>query len=99
MFYNRTSPILNIKTGSVIKLMYQMFDCKRDIQQPFQGLIIATKKNKTFILRQSILNIGVEHIFYKFSPRILSVVLEKKIVVSRSKLYFTRSLQLDKFLI
>jgi ribosomal protein L19 len=87
----------DLMPGYVITLVYNMFDLKRDINQTFKGVIISNNNN-TFILRQQVLNVGVEHTFSKFSPRIISLIINQKLKVSRSKLYFTRSLQLDKFL-
>ncbi len=82
--------------GDTIKIYYKFNEGEKTKEQIFQGILIrikGEKSNKMFTVRRvSKEKIGIERIFPLVSPFIDKIVVVKKGVVRRSKLYFIRGL-------
>ncbi|WOX79121.1 50S ribosomal protein L19 [Candidatus Shikimatogenerans bostrichidophilus] len=66
----------------------------------FTGYVISKKGNnkfnKTFIIRNTIYNIGVEITFFLYSPYIKNIKINKKGKVRKSKIYYIRKYNFNK---
>jgi large subunit ribosomal protein L19 len=86
----------SIQVGDIIRLAYLIPEGDKERTQYYEGLIIAIKNyglGKTFTLRRSVQNIGIEQIFLLNSPKIISITKKQSSKVRRAKLYFIRNLQ------
>jgi len=84
-----------IQIGKQIKIAYIITEGNKERIQYFEGLIIAKKNKgltKTFTLRRTVQGIGVEQVFFFYSPKIQSITERQIFKVRRAKLYFVRSL-------
>lgn len=81
VYYNN-----NIFYNSILKNKFK--------SQIFTGYVISIKGNnkfnKTFIVRKIINNIGVEIIYFLYSPFIEKIIVNNKGKVKKSKLYYIR---------
>ncbi|WOX79253.1 50S ribosomal protein L19 [Candidatus Shikimatogenerans bostrichidophilus] len=66
----------------------------------FTGYVISKKGNnkfnKTFIIRNTINNIGVEITFFLYSPYINNIKINKRGKVRKSKIYYIRKYNFNK---
>ncbi|WOX79386.1 50S ribosomal protein L19 [Candidatus Shikimatogenerans bostrichidophilus] len=66
----------------------------------FTGYVISKKGNnkfnKTFIIRNTINNIGVEITFFLYSPYINNIKINKRGKVIKSKIYYIRKYNFNK---
>lgn len=94
----------NFNVGDNINVYYKNIQKSKETfkkkiknkDQLFTGYVISIKGNnkfsKTFTVRRIINNIGVEIIFFLFSPYISNIIINKKGKVKKSKLYYIRKL-------
>ena len=85
----------NIEIGDVIRMGYTLYEGTKEKVQYYEGIIIAKNNKqlgKSFTIRRNVQGIGVEQIFFLYSPKILSIVLKQASKVRRAKLYFLREL-------
>ncbi|WGH24800.1 MAG: 50S ribosomal protein L19 [Candidatus Shikimatogenerans bostrichidophilus] len=86
----------DIKIGDNISVYYSNIEKLKNKKksQVFTGYVIAKKGdnkfNKTFIVRKIINNIGVEMIFFLYSPYINNIIINNRGKVKRSKLFYLR---------
>jgi large subunit ribosomal protein L19 len=82
--------------GDTITVHYRIREGNKERIQPFQGVVIQTKGSgttKTFTVRKVSDGIGVERIFPLHSPNIEKIVINKRGLVRRSRIYYLRGLQ------
>lgn len=88
--------IKNLNVGDIILLGYKITEGNKERTQVYEGIIIA-KQNKTisqtFTLKQVLLNISIEHIYFFNSPKIIFITKKYNLTINRSKLYYMRFLK------
>jgi large subunit ribosomal protein L19 len=86
----------DVQVGDIVKIEYKITDGEKERIQSYEGLIIS-KQNRTigksFTLRRNVEGIGVEQIFFFYSPKITSITRKQESKVRRAKLYYIRSLK------
>lgn len=84
------------KAGDTITVTYKIKEGNKERLQNFSGVVLQRKGSgptATFTVRKISNNIGVERIFPVSSPFIEEVVLNKRGVVRRSRIYYLRGLR------
>jgi large subunit ribosomal protein L19 len=85
----------SFKAGDTITVQYKIKEGNKERIQSFQGVVIQRKGQgnlATFTVRKISGNIGVERIFPISSPFIDEIVLNKRGVVRRARIYYLRDL-------
>lgn len=85
-----------IEVGDIIRIGYLIPEGDKERTQYYEGLIISVSNRglgRTFTLRRSVQNIGMEQIFVLNSPKIVSITKKQSSKVRRAKLYFMRNLR------
>ena len=93
---NALNEAYKLQVGDVIKMGYIIPEGDKERTQYYEGLIISISNRglgKTFTLRRSVQNVGVEQVFLIHSPKIVSLVKKQSSKVRRAKLYFIRNLR------
>lgn len=88
-------PKEKINIGDLINVSYKHIENEKERIQIYKGIIIKlqnTGLGKTFTIRRKIEGVGTEQTFLYHSPKIGSIIKESSYKVSRSKLYYLRSL-------
>ena len=85
-----------IAVGNTVRVNYRIIEGDKERVQPFEGVIIAIKKNvgnfnSTFTVRRVNGGFAVERVFPLYSPKIDSIEVVKPTIVKRAKLYYLRS--------
>lgn len=83
----------DFKSGDTITVSYKIKEGTKERIQQFQGVVLQYKKSGasgTFTLRKMSGNIGVERIFPVSSPFIDSIVVNKRGVVRRARIFYFR---------
>ena len=86
--------IPDFKAGDTLKVLVKVVEGTRERVQAFEGLCIARKNagiNSSFTVRKISYGEGVERVFPLYSPNI-EIVLVRKGIVRRAKLYYLRGL-------
>ena len=84
------------KAGDNVTVFYLIKEGNKERVQPFQGVVIQRRGNgptETFTVRKISGNIGVERIFPVNSPFIEKVVLNRRGVVRRARIFYLRALR------
>lgn len=85
----------NFKAGDTITVGYKIIEGSKERIQYFQGVVLqiaGTGATKNFTIRKISGGIGVERIFPFTSPRITNIVVNKRGVVRRSRIFYLRGL-------
>jgi len=88
--------IPNFKAGDTITVSYKIREGNKERIQNFQGVVIQRKgsgSTTTFTLRKNSGNTAVERIFPIYSPFIEEIVVNKRGVVRRAKIFYMRGLK------
>ena len=83
------------KAGDTITVTYKIIEGNKERLQSFQGVVIqrrGTSTRETFTIRKMSGSVGVERIFPISSPFITEIVLNKRGVVRRARIFYLRSL-------
>ena len=89
---NKTIP--DFQAGDTLKVMVKVVEGTRERVQAFEGICIARKNagiNSSFTVRKISYGEGVERVFPLYSPSI-EIILVRRGVVRRAKLYYLRGL-------
>lgn len=89
---NKTTP--DFQAGDTLKVMVKVVEGTRERVQAFEGICIARKNagiNSSFTVRKISYGEGVERVFPLYSPNI-EVILVRRGIVRRAKLYYLRGL-------
>lgn len=84
------------KAGDNITVFYVIREGSKERVQPFQGVVIQRRgkgSTETFTVRKISGNIGVERIFPINSPFIEKIVLNRRGVVRRARIFYLRGLR------
>jgi large subunit ribosomal protein L19 len=91
---SKTIPSFN--AGDTVRVNVKIVEGTTERVQAFEGVCIGRKNrgiSSSFTIRKISHNEGVERIFPLFSPRIDSIVVVRRGVVRRAKLYYMRGLR------
>src|SRR5574344_653224 len=83
------------KTGDTITISYKIKEGNKERIQQFKGDVIQISgkgMTKTFTVRKIAYGVGVERIFPFISPFIDEIIVNKKGIVRRSRIYYLRGL-------
>jgi len=86
----------DFKAGDTITITYKIKEGTKERLQKFNGVVLQRKghgPSATFTVRKISNNIGVERIFPVSSPFIDSVVVNKRGVVRRARIFYLRGLR------
>jgi large subunit ribosomal protein L19 len=81
------------KAGDTITVQYKIIEGNKERIQSFQGVVLQRAgkgHTETFTVRKISGNIGVERIFPISSPFIEEIVVNKKGVVRRARIFYLR---------
>ena len=81
--------------GDTITVTYKIVEGSKERLQSYQGVVlqrVGTGATETFTIRKISSGIGVERIFPINSPFIQSIVLNKRGVVRRARIFYLRNL-------
>jgi large subunit ribosomal protein L19 len=84
-----------LQIGDIIKIGYLIPEGTKDRTQFYEGLVISKQNrgiSQSFTLRRTVQGIGVEQVFVKNSPKIVSITRKQSSKVRRAKLYYLRAL-------
>ncbi len=85
--------IPTFQAGDTIRVNVKVTEGSRERVQAFEGVCIARRNrglNSSFTIRKISYNEGVERVFPLYSPIIDSIVVVRRGVVRRAKLYYLR---------
>jgi large subunit ribosomal protein L19 len=86
----------NFKAGDTITVKYKIREGGKERIQNFQGVVLQRRgggSTETFTVRKISGNIGVERIFPIRSPFIDEIVVNKRGVVRRARIFYLRGLR------
>ncbi len=86
----------NFGAGDTITVKYKIKEGNKERIQNFQGVVLQRKgggNTETFTVRKISGNVGVERIFPLTSPFIEEIVINKKGVVRRARIFYLRGLR------
>lgn len=87
--------IPDFKAGDTVKVYCKIIEGNRERIQVFEGVVISRSGSgvrENFTVRRVSYGVGVERTFPVHSPRIDKIVLVRRGVVRRAKLYYLRNL-------
>ncbi len=82
--------------GDTVRVNVRIVEGNKERIQAYEGVCIARKNrglNSSFTVRKISHGEGVERVFPLYSPRVDSIVLVRRGIVRRAKLYYMRELQ------
>ena len=85
--------IPTFQAGDTVRVNVKVTEGSRQRVQAFEGVCIARRNrglNSSFTIRKISYNEGVERVFPLYSPIIDSIVVVRRGVVRRAKLYYLR---------
>ena len=89
------SDIPEFRAGDTVKVYVKVVEGTRERVQLFEGVVISRSGSgvrKMFTVRRISYGVGVERTFPVHSPRLEKIVVARKGVVRRAKLYYLRNL-------
>ena len=87
--------IPEFQAGDTVKVYCKIIEGNRERIQMFEGVVIARSGSgvrETFTVRRISYGVGVERLFPVLSPRIEKIVVARRGIVRRAKLYYLRKL-------
>jgi len=85
----------DFKAGDTITVFYKIIEGNKERIQQYQGVVLQRKGAgvaQTFTVRKISNGVGVERIFPLFSPKIDKIVVDKKGIVRRSRIFYLRDI-------
>src|SRR5436190_16123657 len=83
------------KAGDTVTVHYKIIEGTKERIQQYQGVVLQRKGSgaaQTFTVRKISNGIGVERIFPLYSPKIDKVVIDKKGIVRRARIFYLRNI-------
>lgn len=83
------------KAGDTVTVQYKIKEGNKERIQSFQGVVIQRKNSgvrETFTVRKISGGVGVERIFPIYSPFIDEIIVNKRGVVRRARIFYYRGL-------
>lgn len=93
--FNPTKEFPVFKAGDTLTVTYKIKEGNKERLQSFTGVVIqrsGTSTRETFTIRKISNGVGVERIFPISSPFIEEIVVNKRGVVRRARIFYLRSL-------
>lgn len=90
---NREMP--TFKAGDTVTVHYKIVEGTKERIQQYQGVVLQRKGSgvtQTFTVRKISNGVGVERIFPLFSPKIDKVVVDKRGIVRRARIFYLRNI-------
>ena len=87
--------IPDLKAGDTVKVYCKIIEGSRERIQLFEGVVISRSGSgvrENFTVRRVSYGVGVERTFPVHSPRIDKIVVARRGIVRRAKLYYLRNL-------
>ena len=87
--------IPDFKAGDTITVFYKIIEGNKERIQQYQGVVLQRKGSgvaQTFTVRKISNGVGVERIFPLFSPKIDKIIVDKKGIVRRSRIFYLRDI-------
>lgn len=84
------------KAGDNVTVHYKIREGNKERIQPFQGVVLQRRGSgvtETFTVRKISGNVGVERIFPVHSPFIEKIVLNRRGLVRRARIFYLRKLR------
>ncbi len=84
------------KAGDTVTVKYKIKEGAKERIQNFQGVVIQRSGSgvtETFTVRKISNNVGVERIFPISSPNIDDIILDRRGVVRRARIFYLRGLK------
>src|SRR5438477_11864236 len=85
----------DFKAGDTVTVFYKIIEGNKERIQQYQGVVLQRRgiaSSQTFTVRKISNGIGVERIFPLFSPKIDKIVIDKRGVVRRSRIFYLRDI-------
>ena len=83
----------NVRVGDTVKITVKIKEGTKERSQNYEGVIIKTKGaslNKTLTVRKVFQGVGVERVFFLYSPKIEKIEILRSGKTRRAKLYYIR---------
>src|SRR5438105_4289533 len=83
------------KAGDTITVYYKIIEGTKERIQQYQGVVLQRKGHglsRTFTVRKISNGVGVERIFPLFSPKIDKIIVDKKGIVRRARIFYLRGI-------
>lgn len=87
--------IPEFRAGDTVKVYAKIVEGNKERVQVFEGVVIARSgsgSNENYTVRRISYGVGVERTFPVHSPRVEKIVVVRKGIVRRAKLYYLRNL-------
>jgi len=87
--------IPDFKAGDTITVYYKIIEGNKERIQQYQGVVLQRKGTgmaQTFTVRKISNGVGVERIFPLFSPKIDRIVVDKRGIVRRARIFYLRGI-------
>ena len=87
--------IPDFKAGDTITVFYKIKEGNKERIQQYQGVVLQRKGSgisQTFTVRKISNGVGVERIFPLFSPKIDKIVVDKRGIVRRARIFYLRDI-------
>lgn len=85
----------SFKAGDTVTVHYKIIEGTKERIQQYQGVVLQRKGSgvtQTFTVRKISNGVGVERIFPLFSPKIDKVVVDKRGIVRRARIFYLRGI-------
>src|SRR6185436_15510991 len=92
---NDKKEIPQFKAGDTVTVFYKIIEGNKERIQQYQGVVLQRRgagASQTFTVRKISNGVGVERIFPLYSPKIDKIVLDKKGVVRRARIFYPRDI-------
>ena len=83
------------KAGDTVTVHYKIIEGTKERIQQYQGVVLQRKgagTHQTFTVRKISNGVGVERIFPLFSPKIDKIVVDKRGIVRRARIFYLRGI-------
>jgi large subunit ribosomal protein L19 len=90
---NKKPDVPDFRVGATVEVHQRILEGQKERIQIFTGDVIARKGagvRETFTVRKIVQGEGVERVFLVHSPKIAKILIKRRGVVRRAKLYYLR---------
>ena len=92
---NPVKDLPDFAAGDTITVSYKIVEGTKERIQQYQGVVLQRKGNgtsQTFTVRKISNGVGVERIFPLLSPKIDKIVVDKRGIVRRARIFYLRDI-------
>ena len=85
----------DFKAGDTITVYYKIIEGAKERIQQYQGVVLQRRgagASRTFTVRKISNGVGVERIFPLYSPKIDKIVVDRRGVVRRARIFYLRGI-------